>query len=298
MVAPTVAQRCVRAQDHGLDKVLDIELLRLAADSLTHRKPVEINLPIRNVNRTVGTILGSEVTRAYGAAGLPDDTIKIHFKGSAGQSFGAFIPRGITMTLEGDANDYWGKGLSGGIIAVRPPARATFVPQDNIIVGNVTLYGATSGEAYVHGLAGERFAVRNSGAWAVVEGVGDHGCEYMTGGRVVVLGKTGRNFAAGMSGGVAYVLDLHGNFARCCNMGMVDLDPLADEDWQIVRDMIARHVAFTESAYAAMILDTLAQQPFVKVMPRDYKRVLSAEAKARSESREPEFSELVGAVGG
>jgi glutamate synthase (NADPH/NADH) large chain len=298
VVAPTVAQRCVRAQDHGLDKVLDNELLRLAADALIHRKPVEINLPIRNVNRTVGTILGSEVTRAYGAAGLPDDTITIHFKGSAGQSFGAFLPRGITMTLEGDANDYWGKGLSGGIIAVRPPERATFVPQDNIIVGNVTLYGATSGEAYVHGLAGERFAVRNSGARAVVEGVGDHGCEYMTGGRVVVLGKTGRNFAAGMSGGVAYVLDLHGNFAQCCNTGMVDLDPLADEDWQIVQDMIARHVAFTESAYAAMILDTLDKQPFVKVMPRDYKRVLSAEAKARSESREPDFAELVGATAG
>jgi len=298
VVAPTVAQRCVRAQDHGLDKVLDVELLRLAADALAHRTPVEINLPIRNVNRTVGTILGSEVTRAHGAAGLPDDTIKIHFKGSAGQSFGAFIPRGITMTLEGDANDYWGKGLSGGIIAVRPPARATFVPQDNIIVGNVTLYGATSGEAYVHGLAGERFAVRNSGARAVVEGVGDHGCEYMTGGRVVVLGKTGRNFAAGMSGGVAYVLDLHGNFAQCCNMGMVDLDPLTSDDWQIVREMIATHVAFTGSAHAAMILDTLAEQPFVKVMPRDYKRVLSAEAKARSESREPDFAELVGAAAG
>ena len=180
---------------------------------------------------------------------------------------------------------------------MRPPARATFVPEENIIVGNVTLYGATSGEAYVRGVAGERFAVRNSGARAVVEGVGDHGCEYMTGGRVVVLGKTGRNFAAGMSGGVAYVLDLHGRFAQCCNPGMVDLDPLADEDWDIVREMIGKHIAFTSSTYATKILDALSKQPFVKVMPRDYKRVMLAEAKARSESREPEFAELVGAPG-
>ena len=184
-------------------------------------------MPIRNVNRTVGTMLGYEVTTRYGADGLPDGTITIHFTGSAGQSFGAFVPRGITLTLEGDANDYWGKGLSGGTLAVFPSPRATFVPEDNIIVGNVTLYGATSGEAYVRGVAGERFAVRNSGARAVVEGVGDHGCEYMTGGRVVVLGKTGRNFAAGMSGGIAYVLDAHGRFAQCCNTGMVDLEPLA-----------------------------------------------------------------------
>jgi glutamate synthase (ferredoxin) len=287
----------VRPQDHGLDKVLDNELVRLASDALLHRKPVEISSPIRNVNRTVGTILGSEVTRAFGAEGLPDGTIAINFRGSAGQSFGAFLPRGITMTLEGDANDYWGKGLSGGIIAVRPPARATFVPEENIIVGNVTLYGATSGEAYVRGVAGERFAVRNSGARAVVEGVGDHGCEYMTGGRVVVLGKTGRNFAAGMSGGVAYVLDVNGNFARCCNKGMVDLEPLDDDDWQLVRQMITTHIAFTKSAYAKKILDTLERQPFVKVMPRDYKRVMLAEAKARAEDREPDFAELVGAGG-
>ncbi|MCM3879981.1 MAG: glutamate synthase large subunit [Vicinamibacterales bacterium] len=295
VVAPTVAQRCVRQQDHGLEKALDNTLLTLAADALSDGKAVNISLPIRNVNRTVGTILGSEVTRAYGAAGLPDHTIAIKFTGSAGQSFGAFLPRGITMTLEGDANDYWGKGLSGGIIAVFPPARATFVPEDNIIVGNVTLYGATSGEAYVRGVAGERFAVRNSGARTVVEGVGDHGCEYMTGGRVVVLGETGRNFAAGMSGGIAYVLDRSGRFAQNCNVGMVDLDVLADDDWETVREMIAKHIAFTKSAYAAKILDTLAAQPFVKVMPRDFKRVQLAEAKARAEQREPEFSELVGA---
>jgi glutamate synthase (NADPH) large chain len=298
VVAPTVAQRCVRGQDHGLEKAIDNELVRRCAAALRDGTKVEFSLPLRNVNRTVGTILGSEVTRAYGAAGLPDDTIKIHFTGSAGQSFGAFLPRGISLTLEGDANDYVGKGLSGGSIAVFPSSKATFVPEENIIVGNVTLYGATSGEAYLRGVAGERFAVRNSGAHAVVEGVGDHGCEYMTGGRVVVLGKTGRNFAAGMSGGVAYVLDRHGRFAQCCNMGMVALEPLADDDWQIVREMITRHVALTKSAYAANILDTLSRQPFVKVMPRDYKRVLLAEAKARAEDREPDFAELVGAAAG
>ena len=189
VVAPNVAQRCVRPQDHGLDKALDNELVRRCKDALLRQEPVEFSMPIRNVNRTVGTILGSEVTRAYGAAGLPDGTIKIHFTGSAGQSFGAFLPRGITLTLEGDANDYVGKGLSGGTLAVFPSSKATFVPEENIIVGNVTLYGATSGEAYLRGVAGERFAVRNSGAHAVIEGVGDHGCEYMTGGRVVVLGK-------------------------------------------------------------------------------------------------------------
>ena len=298
VVAPTVAQRSVRAQDHGLDKALDNELIRRCEGALLRRKPVEFSLPIRNVNRTVGTMLGSEVTRAFGAAGLPEGTIRIHFTGSAGQSFGAFLPPGITLTLEGDANDYVGKGLSGGTIAVFPSSKATFVPEENIVVGNVTLYGATSGEAYLRGVAGERFAVRNSGARAVVEGVGDHGCEYMTGGRVVVLGKTGRNFAAGMSGGVAYVLDLHGGFAQCCNMGMVALEPLAEDDWQIVRELVTRHVAFTKSAYASKILDRLSRQPFVKVMPRDYKRVLLAEAKARAEHREPEFSELVGAVSG
>jgi glutamate synthase (NADPH) large chain len=298
VVAPTVAQRCVRAQDHGLEKALDNELIRRCTDALLHRKPVEFSLPIRNVHRTVGTILGSEVTRAYGAAGMPAGTIKIHFTGSAGQSFGAFVPPGMTLTLEGDANDYFGKGLSGGTLAVFPSPRATFVPEENIVVGNVTLYGATSGEAYLRGVAGERFAVRNSGARAVVEGVGDHGCEYMTGGRIVVLGKTGRNFAAGMSGGIAYVLDLHRRFAECCNLGMVDLEPLEDEDWETVREMIERHVLFTSSAYAAGILAKLSNQPFVKVMPRDFKRVLQAEAKARAESREPDFAELVGATAG
>jgi glutamate synthase (NADPH/NADH) large chain len=298
VVAPTVAQRCVRPQEHGLDKALDNELVKRAARALDQREPVRFNMPVRNVNRTVGTILGYEVTRRYGAEGLPDGTINIHFTGSAGQSFGAFVPRGITLTLEGDANDYWGKGLSGGRLAVFPSPRATFVPEENIIVGNVTLYGATSGEAYVRGVAGERFAVRNSGASAVVEGVGDHGCEYMTGGRVLVLGRTGRNFAAGMSGGIAFVLDAEGRFERCCNTGMVDLEPLTDEDWQTVRGMIDRHIQYTASAHAAGILANLERRPFVKIMPRDYKRVLQAEARARAEQREPDFAELVGAGAG
>ena len=185
---------------------------------------MSLSLPIGNANRTVGTMLGYEVTRRHGADGLPEDTIRLQFTGSAGQSFGAFVPRGITLRLEGDSNDYVGKGLSGGKIIVYPPRQATFVPEENIIIGNVALYGATSGEAYIRGVAGERFAVRNSGAHAVVEGVGDHGCEYMTGGRVVVLGRTGRNFAAGMSGGVAYVLDAAGDFARRCNPELVDLE--------------------------------------------------------------------------
>jgi glutamate synthase (ferredoxin) len=253
------------------------------------------------VNRTVGTMLGSELTRRYGGDGLPDGTIRIKFEGSAGQSFGAFLPRGITMTLDGDANDYFGKGLSGGHLIVYPPKQATFVPEKNIIVGNVSLYGATAGEAFVRGLAGERFCVRNSGAWAVVEGVGDHGCEYMTGGRVVVLGRSGRNFAAGMSGGIAYVLDADGTFRERCNPGMVDVEPLVeDDDLRTVRDLATRHVALTGSTYAATLLEnwaTVAPQ-FVKVMPRDYRRVLQAEAKARAESREPEFAELVGATSG
>ncbi len=249
------------------------------------------------MNRTVGTILGSEVTSRWGGEGLPDDTVRIHFTGSAGQSFGAFLPRGITFTLEGDANDYWGKGLSGGRLVVHPPRRSTFVPEANIVIGNVALYGATSGEAYVRGLAGERFAVRNSGAHAVVEGVGDHGCEYMTGGRVVVIGRTGRNFAAGMSGGVAFVLDVDGDFHRRCNREMVDLEPLAQpDDVQAVGELIDRHVSYTGSAYAARILSNwrAMQARFVKVMPRDFKRVRAAEARARTEGREPTFAELVG----
>ncbi len=294
---PEVARRRVVAQDHGLEKSLDhTTIIPACREAIEHGKPVRLALPIRNVNRTVGTMLGYEVTRRWGGQGLPDDTIRIHFTGSAGQSFGAFVPRGITLVLEGDANDYWGKGLSGGRLIVYPPRQATFVPEENIIIGNVALYGGTGGEAYVRGVAGERFAVRNSGVLAVVEGVGDHGCEYMTGGRVVVLGRTGRNFAAGMSGGVAYVLDVDGDFKRRCNLGMVDLEPLDQaEDINLVRDLIERHVALTGSTYAASILAAwIDMQPrFVKVMPRDYKRVLAAEARARAEGREPTFAELV-----
>ncbi|MBI4253496.1 MAG: glutamate synthase large subunit [Candidatus Rokubacteria bacterium] len=299
---PEVARHCVTAQDHGLDRALDrTTLIPRCAEAIEHRTPVELALPIRNVNRTVGTMLGYEVTRRWGGGGLPDDTIRVHFTGSAGQSFGAFVPRGITFTLEGDANDYWGKGLSGGRLIVGPPKAATFVAEENIVIGNVALYGATSGEAFVRGIAGERFAVRNSGAHAVVEAVGDHGCEYMTGGRVVVLGRTGRNFAAGMSGGIAFVLDVDGDFKRRCNLGMVDLEPLdRAEEIALVRDLIGRHVAHTGSAYARRILaDWLGLQPrFVKVMPKDYKRVLLAEARAHAEGRAPTFAELVGATSG
>jgi glutamate synthase (ferredoxin) len=284
-VGPEVAIRKVVEQEHGLERSLDMTtLLPLCRPALERGEPVEVRLAIRNVHRTVGTILGSEVTRRHGGQGLPDDTIRLHFTGSAGQSFGAFVPRGITMTLEGDSNDYLGKGLSGGKLIVAPPRESTFVPEENILVGNVVLYGATSGEAYFRGVAGERFCVRNSGALAVVEGVGDHGCEYMTGGRVVVIGATGRNFAAGMSGGIAYVLDEAGDFSRRCNHGMVDLEPLVDgDDVEMVKDLLARHIRYTQSAVAARLLVhwERTQQQFVKVMPRDYKRVLAAIKKAQ-----------------
>ncbi len=280
-----IAIRCVRAQDHGLAQSLDMTtILPLCQEALESKKPVDIILPIRNVNRTVGTILGAEVSQRYGAEGLPDDTIRIHFNGSAGQSFGAFLPRGLSFTLEGDANDYIGKGLSGGKLVVYPPRQASFVPEENILIGNVALYGATSGEAYFRGVAGERFAVRNSGAYTVVEGVGDHGCEYMTGGRVVVIGSTGRNFAAGMSGGVAYVLDGKSDFKNHCNLAMVDIDALASaEDVDLVKDLLKRHVHYTGSTVAEKILSNwkTMQAKFVKVTPKDYKRVLAAISKAR-----------------
>ncbi|HEX7794738.1 MAG TPA: glutamate synthase large subunit [Vicinamibacterales bacterium] len=288
-------------QDHGLTEALDNELIKRSREALEHSAPVSITLPIRNVNRTTGTMLGYEVTRKYGAEGLPDDTIRLNFSGSAGQSFGAFVPRGITLTLEGDSNDYIGKGLSGGKLIVFPPKNARFVAEDNILIGNVALYGATSGEAYFRGVAGERFGVRNSGALAVVEGVGDHACEYMTGGRVVVLGKTGRNFAAGMSGGIAYVLDPNDMFQRRCNTEMVDLESLDDpEDVQLVRSLIVRHVQYTGSELGSRVLESFEalQSLFVKVMPRDFKRVLQAQARAAAAGREATFLELVGASNG
>jgi glutamate synthase (ferredoxin) len=299
--APEVALRCTRSQDHGLDRSLDrLTLVPACRPALEHREPVELTLPIRNVNRTVGTILGYELTRRHGGDGLPDDTIKIHFNGSAGQSFGAFIPRGITLTLEGDANDYIGKGLSGGKITVFPPRTATFVPEENIIIGNVALYGATSGEAYFRGLAGERFCVRNSGAEAVVEGVGDHGCEYMTGGRVVIIGKTGRNFAAGMSGGVAFIFDPAKQFPQLCNTEMVDLDKIEDPaDEEAVIRLLTNHVKHTGSTVATRILEGWSRyrSDFVKVMPRDYKAVLKAIAHAR-EAGLPEEQAIMEAAHG
>jgi len=235
-------------------------------------------LPIRNIHRTVGAMLSGEIARRHGSAGLPADCIKINFTGSAGQSFGAFAAKGVTLMLEGDANDYVGKGLSGGRIIVSTPKVATYKPEENILIGNVALYGATSGEAFFNGRAGERFCVRNSGATAVVEGVGDHGCEYMTKGLAVILGETGRNFAAGMSGGLAYVLDESGEFGRSrCNRAMVDLDPLEDPaDIQAVKHLIERHVELTNSPRGKYILanwgDLLGK--FVKVFPHEYKRVL------------------------
>src|SRR5262249_17059675 len=301
-VGPEVAIRRVVEQDHGLDRSLDMTtLLPMCKPALERKEPVDIRLPIRNVHRTVGTILGSEITSRCGPDGLPDDTIRIHFTGAAGQSFGAFVPRGVPLTREGDANDYIGKGLSGGKLIVYPPREATFVAEENILVGNVVLYGATSGEAYFRGVAGERFAVRNSGALAVVEGVGDHGCEYMTGGRIVVLGRTGRNFAAGMSGGIAYVLDPHDIFQRVCNTDMVDLESLDDpEDVQLVRSLIVRHVQHTGSELGSRVLESFEalQSLFVKVMPRDFKRVLQAQARAAAAGREATFLELVGASNG
>ena len=289
-MGPNVAVRRVREQEHQLEKTLDVTtLIPACAPALERGEPVELDLPIRNVNRTVGTILGSELTRRHGGTGLADDTIKLHFTGSAGQSFGAFVPRGITLTLEGDSNDYVGKGLSGGKIIVYPPRTATFIPEENVLIGNVALYGATSGRAFFRGLAGERFCVRNSGAHAVVEGTGDHCCEYMTGGAAVIIGGTGRNFAAGMSGGVAFVLDEAGDFRRRCNLQMVDLEPLCeDDDIELVRDLLIQHAGYTGSTVAARLLSDWdeAAGKFVKVMPLDYRRVLQERKKAEQDVRE------------
>jgi glutamate synthase domain-containing protein 2/glutamate synthase domain-containing protein 1/glutamate synthase domain-containing protein 3 len=277
-----VPVRCVESQDHGIDQTLDVQLIRICQEALEHKKPIRLDLPISNADRTVCTRLSGEIARRYGLAGLPEDTIRIKFSGSAGQSFGAFLAQGITLILEGDANDYTGKGLSGGRMIVFPPLQSAFIPEENVLIGNTVLYGATSGEAYFRGMAGERFAVRNSGASAVVEGVGDHGCEYMTGGRVVVLGPAGRNFAAGMSGGVAYVLDAKGDFAEQCNTSMVELEPLEqEEDLNILRTLVEGHWHYTGSTPAKLVLDNWNEmtQRFVKVMPKEFKRVLRQAAK-------------------
>ncbi len=279
-----------RLQDHGLADALDVTLIEECREAIDTSKPVHLRVPIRNVNRTVGTMLGHELTKVHGGAGLPDDSIVIDFDGSAGNSFGAFVPRGITMRLHGDANDYVGKGLSGGRIVVRPPEEShpSLVPEDNIIAGNVILYGATRGEVFLRGEVGERFCVRNSGATAVVEGVGDHGCEYMTGGRVVILGTTGRNFGAGMSGGIAYVHDVAGDFETKVNFEMVALEDLDDVDLEFLRSVLHQHVDETGSTRAAAVLDDFDDQikGFVKVMPRDYRRVLDATKLAEAEGRD------------
>ena len=277
---------CSAEQDHGLDLALDQELIRQAQPAIINAEPVAIELPIRNVNRTVGTLLGHEVTKVWKGAGLPDDTIDIRFSGSAGQSFGAFVPSGITMRLTGDANDYLGKGLSGGRLIVRPPVESPFVAEHQVIAGNVIGYGATSGEIFLRGIVGERFCVRNSGATAVVEGVGDHGCEYMTGGRVIVLGPTGRNFGAGMSGGIAYVYDRHDDFDRRVNYEMVEVEQLDADDRDFLKSKIEAHFAYTDSAVAGRMLVAWSVEVsrFRKVMPVDYKRVLAVIAQAESES--------------
>ena len=281
-VGAEVARHRVQAQDHGMAGILDNKLVELCRPAIERGEPVSLELPIRNTNRTTGTVLSSHIARKYGLEGLPPDTIRIKFTGSAGQSFGAFVARGITLILEGESNDYLGKGLSGGKIIVIPPRDATYVPEETILIGNTSLYGATQGEAYFYGTAGERFAVRNSGVRAVIEGTGDHGCEYMTGGVVVVLGKTGRNFAAGMSGGIAFVLNADREFESRCNLGMVELEKVVtNEDKRTLRTMIEAHLAYTGSRKARKVLEAWETMlpKFVKVMPVDYKRVL-AERKA------------------
>jgi glutamate synthase (NADPH) large chain len=292
---------CSSRQDHGLDKALDQQLIVMSREALDQQKPVKFSTAISNVNRTVGTMLGHELTKAYGGQGLPDDTIDITFDGSAGNSFGAFVPKGITLRVYGDANDYVGKGLSGGRIVVRPARNAPdgYVAEDNIIGGNVVLFGATGGEAFLRGQVGERFAVRNSGAHAVVEGVGDHGCEYMTGGKVVILGSTGRNFAAGMSGGVAYVYDPKNVLPDHLNPEMVELEEPDDDDFEWLHQMLTKHVDATGSVPGTRILShwPTERRRFVKVMPRDYKRVLEAIAEAEQNGTDVDAAIMAAAHG-
>jgi len=293
------ARSCTRQQDHGLENALDHEFLEACRPAIEDATPVRMDLAITNVDRTVGTLLGSEISRRHGGVGLPEGTIDLSFRGSAGQSFGAFVPAGVTMRLFGDANDYFGKGLSGGTLVLRPPVEARFAAEDQIIGGNVMLYGATGGSAFIRGQVGERFCVRNSGAKAVVEGVGDHGCEYMTGGRVVVLGPTGRNFGAGMSGGVAYVYDPDRTFAGRFNPELVDAEPLDHDDRAWLRDAVERHGEETDSEVAARLLADWdhAVEDFVKVMPRDYRRVLEATRRAEAEGTSVDEAVMAAAHG-
>ena len=296
-VGPDIATYCVQEQDHGLATILDNQLVERCQPAIEKGEPVSLDLPIRNVNRTTGTVLSSHIARKYGLEGLPADTVRINFKGSAGQSFGAFLSPGITLRLEGESNDYLGKGLSGGKIIVVPPEGVTFNPEETILIGNTSLYGATGGEGYFYGTAGERFAVRNSGARAVIEGTGDHGCEYMTGGVIVVLGKTGRNFAAGMSGGEAYVLNEDGKFDLRCNLGMVELEPVVlSEDKAALRAMLESHVKYTGSRKAKEILENWETKlsQFLKVMPIDYKRVLQERRAAKAKKHARREKEMAG----
>jgi glutamate synthase (NADPH/NADH) large chain len=310
---PDVPVYQCQTQDHGLDKALDNELIRQAQPALERREAVSIDLPVRNTNRSVGAMLSGEIAKRYGHAGLPEDTVSITLRGTAGQSFGAFVAHGVSIELIGEGNDYVGKGLCGGRLVVYPPKQTPIVAEENIIVGNTVLYGAISGECYFRGVAGERFAVRNSGATAVVEGVGDHGCEYMTGGVVVVLGDSGRNFAAGMSGGIAYVLDERGDFNQRCNLAMVELEPVPAEDEALekldhqggdlethgrvdvshdmtrfdairLQQLIQRHVRYTDSSCGRQILENWNDYlpKFVKVMPVDYRRALQEMQAARA----------------
>jgi glutamate synthase (NADPH) large chain len=286
-VGPEVGRFCQMKQDHGIQRSLDVTtLLDLAKPAIERGEKVVAELPIRNVNRVVGTITSGEITKKHGAKGLPEDTIKLKFTGSAGQSFGAFVTRGMTLSIEGDANDYFGKGLSGGKLIIYPPAQATFKAEENMIIGNVALYGGSAGEVYIRGMAGERFAVRNSGVTAVVEAIGDNGCEYMTGGYVVVLGRAGRNFGAGMSGGIAYVLDESADFAKRVNMQMVGVEKLEDaKEIASVRAMIQKHLDYTKSERAKHVLANWEQfvGKFVKVMPKDYKRMLACIERAQAQ---------------
>ena len=274
-----------QSQDHGLDKALDNVLINKCKNAITQGKKTVFNSKINNINRTVGTMLSNEVAKVWETNNLSEDTIEINFNGSAGQSFAAWLVKGITFKLEGDANDYVGKGLSGGKLIIYPPKNSKFKAEENILLGNVALYGATEGEAYFRGIAAERFCVRNSGASVVVEGIGDHGCEYMTGGKAIILGPTGRNFGAGMSGGIAYIFDDEGDFEKKCNNETFELEPLLEEDLSDLKGLILKHNKYTESTVAENILKNWenASKKFVKVMPTDYKRVLN-EMKTKQQS--------------
>jgi glutamate synthase domain-containing protein 3 len=284
---------CTREQDHGVEKVLDRQLIELAKPALDRRERVNAECGVRNSDRAVGAMLSGELVKRFGEAGLPDDSIHFKFTGAAGQSFGAWLAKGVTFELEGMTNDYVGKGISGGKIIIYPDKRSTYAADENIIIGNTAFYGAIEGEAYIRGVAGERFCIRNSGLFAVVEGVGDHGCEYMTGGRVVVLGPTGRNFAAGMSGGIAYVYDRSGEFAEKCNLSMVELEGVKAEGAKIIRQLLGNHFRYTRSPIAKKILDDFKNEVrrFVKVMPLEYKRVLEERAMSEEELELMEVSD-------